>query len=317
MITIDLDQIKDLVNIEILVQRIEEGFIQYSNGNCVVPPVGELLFDNSNGEVHIKSGYVIGGDYYVIKIASGFKNNYLSGIPNGQGMMLLFNQGTGEPLAVIKDEGYLTDIRTAIAGLICAKTLSNEIKSIGIIGTGTQARLQAQLLKHISDCRDIVLWGRNKKNTEKCKDDLNRFGFSVKIANFPNKVAKSCNLIITTTSSKNPLLKEIDINKGTHITAVGSDTPFKNELEPSILSMANIVVADSISQCLQRGEISHAIKKNNITEEGIIELGAILSGSNIGRTQEEQITVSDLTGVAIQDLNIAEFIFEKYIGLNK
>ena len=246
MITIDLDQIKDLINIDILVQRIEEGFIQYSNGNCVVPPVGELLFDNPSGEVHIKSGYVIGEDYYVIKIASGFKNNYLGGIANGQGMMLLFNQGTGEPLAAIKDDAYLTDIRTAIAGLICAKTLSNEINRIGIIGTGNQARLQAQFLKHISDCRDIVLWGRNKKNTEKCKEDLTQLGFLVKIVNLPNKVAKSCNLIITTTSSKTPLLKKLDINEGTHITAVGSDTPFKNELEPSILSMANIVVADSI-----------------------------------------------------------------------
>ena len=177
MITIDLDQIKDLINIDILVQRIEEGFIQYSNGNCVVPPVGELLFNNPSGEVHIKSGYVIGEDYYVIKIASGFKNNYLRGIPNDQGMMLLFNQGTGEPLAAIKDDGYLTNIRTAIAGLICAKTLSNEINRIGIIGTGTQARLQAQFLKHISDCRDIVLWGRNKKNTEKCKEDLTQLGF--------------------------------------------------------------------------------------------------------------------------------------------
>ena len=317
MITIDLDQIKDLINIEILVQRIEEGFIQYSNGNCVVPPVGELLFDNPNGEVHIKSGYVIGGDYYVIKIASGFKNNYLRGIPNGQGMMLLFNQGTGEPLAVIKDEGYLTDIRTAIAGLICAKTLSNEINRIGIIGTGNQARLQAQFLKHISDCRDIVLWGRNKKNTEKCKEDLTQLGFLVKIVSLPNQVAKSCNLIITTTSSKTPLLKKLEINEGTHITAVGSDTPFKNELEPSILSMANIVVADSISQCLHRGEISHAIKKNDIIKDKIIELGSVLSGLKTGRTQKEQITVSDLTGVAIQDLNIAEFIYEKYLGLNK
>ena len=317
MITIDLDQIKDLINIDILVQRIEEGFIQYSNGNCVVPPVGELLFNNPSGEVHIKSGYVIGEDYYVIKIASGFKNNYLEGIANDQGMMLLFNQGTGEPLAAIKDDAYLTNIRTAIAGLICAKTLSNEINRIGIIGTGNQARLQAQFLKHISDCRDIVLWGRNKKNTEKCKEDLAQLGFLVRTVNLPNKVAKSCNLIITTTSSKTPLLKKLDINEGTHITAVGSDTPFKNELEPSILSMANIVVADSISQCYSRGEISHAIKNNVIIKDKIIELGSVLSGLKNGRTQKEQITVSDLTGVAIQDLNIAEFIYEKYLGLNK
>ena len=86
-------------------------------------------------------------------------------------------------------------------------------------------------------------------------------GFLVRTVNLPNKVAKSCNLIITTTSSKTPLLKKLDINEGTHITAVGSDKPFKNELESSILSMANIVIADSISQCLHRVEISHAIKK--------------------------------------------------------
>ena len=136
----------------------------------------------------------------------------------------------------------------------------------------TQARLQAQFLKHISDCRDIVLWGRNKKNTEKCKEDLTQLGFLLRIVSLPNEVAKSCNLIITTTSSKTPLLKKVDINEGTHITAVGSDTPFKNELEPSILSMANIVVADSISQCLIEEKYHMRLKKMILLETRLLNL---------------------------------------------
>ena len=148
-----------------LVSEIEHGFISYSQGNCVIPPIGELTFDEPPGDVHIKYGYIKGEPNYVIKIASGYWKNYELGIPNGNGMMLLFNQKTGQPLAILIDRGILTDIRTAIAGQICAKNFSNNIKKIGVIGTGTQAKLQVEYLKNITESRNVMVWGRDcKKN---------------------------------------------------------------------------------------------------------------------------------------------------------
>ena len=138
---------------------------------------------------------------------------------------------------------------------------------------------------------------------------MNRVNFEKDV----DGLAEKSNLIITTTSSEKPILHEDDIKLGTHITAVGADTASKRELDISILNRADLIIADSISQCKVRGEISHALLKNIISSDEVIELGSILSGKRIGRTSKDQISVADLTGVAVQDLQIAKAIYEKYL----
>ena len=119
----NLNEIKSaLANVN-LVEEIEKGFVAYSNGEVIVPAVGELHFDSPPGDVHIKYGYIKNDDVYVIKIASGFLKNTNLGLANGNGMMLVFDQQTGQPKAILNDESYLTDVRTAIAGAISAKFL--------------------------------------------------------------------------------------------------------------------------------------------------------------------------------------------------
>ena len=308
-----LDEIKrvlEKVDKRELLEVIEEGFVAYSQGKAVVPPVGELLFEDPPGDVHIKYGYIKGDKYYVIKIASGFYENYKYNLPSNQGMMLLFSQKTGIPEALLLDEGYLTDVRTGIAGAIAAKYLApKDVSCIGMVGSGIQARFQLLSLDAVIDTKDVIAWSRNEKHLEKYKKDMEALGYRVKTTLKVSDVAQ-CPLIVTVTPSTKPLLKKENIRKGTHITAVGSDTPEKNELDPEILGMADIVVADSISQCLERGEIHHAIEKGVISKDEILELGNVIA-SKKGRSSEEQITVADLTGVAVQDLQIAKFVYEK------
>jgi len=290
-----------------LISAIEDGFVQYSRGKVVVPPVGELLMDK--GEVHIKYGYVTAEPYYVIKIASGFYQNPALGLSSSNGLMLLFSQQTGELVCSLLDEGYLTDVRTAIAGAICAKYLApKSISAIGIIGTGIQARLQALYLKEVTDCRKIVVWGRNNIKAEKYQYDMQKQGFTVVISKSITELAEQANLIVSTTPATAPILKAEHIKPGTHITAVGSDTPTKQELATDLLAKADLVVADSLNQCQQRGEIFQAITSDKIAEANITELGDIIA-SGQGRDEEQQITIADLTGVAIQDIKIAEAVY--------
>lgn len=290
-----------------LIPAIENGFIQYSMGNVVVPPVGELLM--RKGEVHIKYGYVKADDYYVIKIASGFYQNPKIGLSSSNGLMLLFSQQTGELVCTLLDEGYLTDIRTAIAGAICAKYLApQKVTAIGIIGTGIQARLQAIYLKKVTPCRFLVVWGRNQLKLEEYRRYMQEHGFTVMIANSIAELAEQANLIVTTTPATSPILKAEHIKPGTHITAVGADTEDKQELDTELLAMADLVVADSILQCQQRGEIFQALRSNKIIKEDIIELGNVIACGK-GRTDKDQVTITDLTGVAIQDIKIAEAVF--------
>ena len=311
------DEIKAIVRELDLLPLIKKGFVAYSEGRSVVPPVGELSFNDPPGDVHIKYGYITGDEFYVIKIASGFWNNEQLGIPNGQGMMLLFKQQTGQCEAILLDDAYLTDVRTAVAGAICAELFANEVNCIGVLGTGLQARMQVQYLENITSCHKVLVWGRNRKKMEIYQKDMARLGFQVDLSSAPKDVAKECNLIITTTASTVPLLSSIDIQPGTHITAMGSDTLTKQELEVDILSMADLVVADSIAQCKERGEIFHGLTSGSITEDKIVELGSILNGSQAGRSSLDLITVADLTGVAVQDIQIAAAVHKAYKENNK
>ncbi len=309
MKTITLSQIKEVLPSLNLITDIEEGFAAYSAGHAVVPPVGELILEK--GETHIKYGYLKHDDFYVIKIASGFYKNPDIGLPSSNGLMLLFSQQTGELMSILLDEGYLTDIRTAIAGAIAAKHLApKNIGRIGIVGTGTQARLQLQYLSNITSCKKVLVWGRGQSQLEKYQKEMETQGFTIETTMNTADILKTCNLVVTTTPATTPLLSASDLQPGTHITAMGSDTPHKKELDSSILKQADCVVADSISQCLVRGEIYQAIKANQITQDKLVELGNIISKKETGRSSEEQITVADLTGVAVQDIKIASLVYK-------
>jgi ornithine cyclodeaminase len=265
------------------------------------------------GEVHIKYGFVKHDDYYVIKVASGFYNNPEQGLPSGNGLMLLFSQATGEPAAILLDEGYLTNVRTAVAGAIAARYMAPaDVHKIGIVGAGTQGRLQLSYLKNIVNCKNVLVWGLNQVEVDSYTLDMEKEGFSIETTLDASEILRQCNLVVTTTPAKKPMLSARDLKKGTHITAMGSDTPEKQELDSRILKAADIVVADSIEQCMTRGEIARAIFAGDLSKEKVIELGNVISGLAKGRSSDEQITVADLTGVAVQDINIASAVFRAF-----
>jgi len=314
MKVISLDQIRKALPSVDLVDEIERGFVAYSRGDSVVPPVGELILEDPPGEVHIKYGYIKGDDYYVIKIASGFYGNKALGIPAGNGMMLMFSQKTGEPVAILHDEAYLTDIRTAVAGTIAAKYLApSSVECIGIAGTGNQARLQLEYLKPVTGCRKVLLWGRDRSKFDAYIEDMTLHGFAIDTTTDAADLLANCNLIVTTTTATEPVLVG-QARPGTHITAMGSDTLEKQEVDASILAAADLVVADSIPQCLERGEIHQALKVGAIRRDDIVELGRITAGDTPGRNSEEQVTIADLTGVAVQDIQISKAVFEALRG---
>ncbi|MEM7354108.1 MAG: ornithine cyclodeaminase family protein [Acidobacteriota bacterium] len=306
MRVIDLDQIRQALESVDVLEEVAAGFVAYSHGESVVPPVGELVLEDPPGDVHIKYGYLRGGETYVIKIASGFYDNPKRGLPSSNGLMLVFDRETGQPQAILLDEGYLTDVRTAAAGALAARHLApSSVQRIGIVGAGIQARLQLEYLAQICDCRQVLAWGRSPDAMARYRDDMAAKGFDVEIACDSAEVAAGCDLIVTTTPSTEPLLRAADVRPGTHITAMGSDTPGKQELDAALLGRADRVVADSIVQCRERGEIAHALQAGLVREKDLVELGSVIVGDAVGRTAEDQITVADLTGVAVQDIQIA------------
>ena len=309
MMIIERSRIEELLAGLDLLPLLEDAFRAYSAGRANVPPVGELLLER--GEVHIKYGAIRGDPCYVIKVASGFYGNPDLGLPSSNGLMLVFRQDTGEPEAILLDEGHLTDVRTAVAGAIGAKCLAPpEVDRIGVLGTGAQARLQVRYLSPLFATRDIVAWGRDRQRLEEYRSDMTAAGFEVLAVETPAEVARLAQLIVTTTPATDPLLRAADIQPGTHINAIGSDTIEKQELEADVLALADVVVGDSLEQCLTRGEIAHALAAGAVEPREPIELGVLLAGEATGRTEPDQVTVFDSTGVAVQDIAVATAIVE-------
>lgn len=304
-----LEQIKRAVETMNFSTEIEKGFVAYSNGQVVVPPVGELIFEDPPGDTHIKYGYIKGDEYYVIKIASGFYQNVKINLPSSSGLMLVFSQKTGVLETVLLDEGFLTNVRTAVAGEIVAKYMAPEkVTTIGVFGTGTMARMQVQILESVTDCKRLIVWGRSEASLEAYKNAMEEDGYNVQTTLDSADVTDASNLILMTTPASTPLIDASQVKPGTHITAMGSDTAEKQELDARILGAANIVVADSLIQCQERGEIYKALLTGDLEMDQVVELGSAIQNGNRIRTSEDQVTVADLTGVAVQDVQIAKVV---------
>jgi ornithine cyclodeaminase len=305
---VSLEEIESVVPRIDAVAAMERAFLAYSSGRATVPPVAEILFADPPGEAHVKAGYVAGDAVFVVKVATGFYGNATRGLSSSSGLMLAFDATTGFPKAVLFDGGRLTDLRTAAAGALAAKLLApRNIQQIAIIGSGIQARLQASLLRGVTSCRRIALWARDAAAMKACAEDIAALGFAVATAASPAGAAANADLIVTCTASRAPLLRIGDVKPGTHITAVGADSEGKQELDAALVARADVVAADSLAQVRLRGDIAHALAAG-MSEARVVELGALVAGTAKGRTRDDQITIADLTGVAVQDIEIAKAV---------
>lgn len=309
--TYNLEQINSVLDDIDLTTLIEEGFVAYSQGNVVVPPVGELVMHDPPGEAHIKYGYITGDDYFVIKVATGFYENVNLGIPTGTGLMLVFSQKTGELLSVLLDESHLTNIRTAAAGAVAARYLApKHVERIGIYGAGVQGRLQLKYLRPIVDCRKVMVWGISQEELDRYRADVEPLGYDVQATLDARNIPSSCNLIVCVTPSYEPLVQLEDVRPGTHINAIGSDTPEKQEVDSRVLAQADIVVVDSIPQSELRGEVFKATTAGVLNVDEVLELGNVIADKDLQRQSDDQLTLFDSTGVAVQDIQVSKAVYE-------
>lgn len=306
---------------ENMLRVIEEGFEKLDNGEVTMPPVLRVDIPENNGEVDVKTAYVKGWSQFALKASSGFFNNPDKGLPSLSGMMLLFSTETGMLDAFLQDNGYLTDVRTALAGAAAAKYLSKQgAVRAGIIGTGAQARFQLRALALVREIEEVRVYGRTEERVQAYIGEMEEeLKIPVKAAASIEEAVRKSDIVITTTPSKKPLIKKEWLHPGLHITAMGSDAEDKNEIEPDTLAAADLKVCDSKAQVFRLGEFHHAESAGLIDADdpSIIELGTIINGKATGRTTDEQITICDLTGTGVQDTAIAVQAFTKLRGENK
>ncbi len=308
------EDIESLVTMEDAIAAVREGFKAYNSDRAVVPFPVALNVPDGNGDVHIKPGYVKGTQSYTVKIASGFYDNPKRGMPASHGMLLLFDSKTGLPLCFEVDRCFLTDLRTAAAGAVAADALAKkDVSKVAVIGTGTQARLQVMALSKVRRFGELRVWGRDRAKAEAYASEMSKaLGVKVVPTATAEDAVRGAEVIVTATMSTSPVVKVEWISGGAHITAMGSDEPGKQELDTKILARADKVVVDSLKQCARLGEVHHALEDGSM-EEGDVhaELGEVLLGRKPGRESDKEVTVCDLTGIAVQDVAISGFVYEK------
>ena len=316
-IIVNQKQLKKCVSISLeSLNIIEEAFSQLSKGKTIMPPIMRLDINENNGEVDVKTAYIKGFDTFAIKISPGFFNNPKIGLPTTSGMMILLDSKTGVLKAILLDKGYLTDVRTAVAGAIASKYLAKKsISNVGIVGAGAQAKLQLEALSLVKKPKEIRLWARNENSAKAYIAEINKkYNFKTFICKTVQEVTENSEIVISTTPSKEPLIKAEWLHPGLQITAMGSDAEHKNEIDPQIIATADLYVCDKQSQTSTLGELHHAIKKGIVDKnKEYTEVGEIINGTKKGRKSEQEIIICDLTGTGVQDTAIARFAFEKAV----
>ncbi len=296
---------------------VENAFRSLASGGVVMPPILRLDIHENNGEVDVKTAYVPGLDSFAIKISPGFFDNPAIGLPSTNGLMVLFSAKTGLVEALLLDNGYLTDVRTAAAGAVAARYLSREDSgTAAIFGAGAQAKLQLEALMLVRPIRQARIWGRRREAAHETAETLSeKLGIEVSAIEEPEEVVRGADIVVTTTPSVEPLLRADWLEAGQHVTAMGSDAEHKNELEPAVLGRADQYVCDRYSQCATLGELHHAIDAGVVAGDASFpELGDIIAGKSPGRTSVEQLTICDLTGTGVQDTAIATLARERCVA---
>lgn len=309
---INADELRARVKFEDLIEPVSRAFQESSakqaeNGLIVMFPAAAPDL----GDVVIKTGTLRGHRVYIVKVSPWFKVNLERGQP--QGGVGVFDADTGHTLALLNEEHYLSDIRTAAAGALAARVFApTRIKTAAVLGSGVQAYWQPQALYRERPFETLLIWARNEDKANSLKTRLvERLpNVEILVTSDLEQTVRSSDVLITATLSREALVRGEWLREGQHITAVGADDPTKCELDAVVLQRARVFV-DSVKTTISNGDVLRAIQQGQYRPESVAgEIGEVLSGHKIGRTKSADITVVKLVGIGAQDLAAAEYVLE-------
>ncbi len=308
-------ELRNIVKIDSAsINAVADAFAWLSQGKVTLPPIMHIEIAEHQGDVDIKSAYVQGLDRFAVKIGAGFFQNFKLGLPSSPAMMVVISAKTGMTEAILLDNAYLTDVRTAAAGAVAARHLAPEkVLCAGVIGAGAQGRYQMMALKEVRDFKRLFVYDLDQALVAKYIRDMTQLlGVEVIAAQNIEEVVTKCQAMVTCTPSRQPFIDPIFLHPGLHITAMGADLPEKQEIMSEVFAKADIIACDIRSQSFSVGELFNARSDGiQLDENRVLELGDIISGTRNGRKFQEQITICDLSGTGVQDTVIADLALKQ------
>ncbi|ETA49375.1 ornithine cyclodeaminase family protein [Ponticoccus alexandrii] len=296
------EEVRGLLHMPDVIVAVEDAYRAYSGGDVDQPPYMGIHLSTEAAEIDFKAGYHRSGELVSLKASSGgFRDNPgRFGLPNGMGTVLLFN-GTSGALSCVMDGSLLTGFRTGASGAVSVRALARPgARRLAAIGTGNQARMQIRAIREVMRIEAIDAWGRSPEGARAFAAEIEaEFGIPVTVAETAQKAVAEADVVVATTRASGVVLRAGWLRPGTHLVAIGADQPGKQELDPELFRNARVLV-DAAAQCCEKGEVQHALRAG-VVSGPLDEIGKVLLGRKPGRETDDQITIFDSTGMAIQD----------------
>lgn len=311
------EDVKSVLKMDDAIIAVENAFRDHGLGRTQMPPKSYLYFSTHDGDLRTMPAYLEGMDSAGVKIVNVHPGNPGRGLPTVMATFVLNSPETGAPLAVM-GATYITSMRTGAAGGIAAKYLARPgSKVVGMVGAGAQARTQLMSLAGFFKIERVIVSGRSIESAHAFEKDARAFLNCEYMTTSNPQDACDCDILVTTTPVRSPIVKASWVKPGTHINAIGADARGKQELETNLTRRAKTVVDDMI-QAVHSGEVNVPISEGKLKPEEIYaQIGDIVAGKVKGRTSEEEITIFDSTGLAIQDVATGRMVYERAIKAGK
>jgi ornithine cyclodeaminase/alanine dehydrogenase-like protein (mu-crystallin family) len=311
------EELRAHVQFEDLIEPVSRAFQASSTGRAENGLIVMFPCDTrARGDVYVKTGTLAGSHVYIVKVSPWFAVNVERGDPQG-GFIGVFDSLTGRTLALLDEQHYLSDIRTAAAGSLAARVLAPlRVRTAAVLGAGEQAYWQPQALYRERPFEVLLIWARDPEKAVRLKERLTQVLPKVdfRVIREIEEVVRRCDVLITATLSREPIVRGEWLRAGQHITAVGADDSTKCELDVAALRQARVFV-DCLDSNASSGDVGRAIASGRYALEEVSgELGEVLGGSTPGRATDLDITIAKLVGIGAQDLVAAEVSLQR-LGL--
>jgi len=308
----DLEQVLTLGDV---IQVVEDGFRAEAEGNVTTFPVVMEHIAAHDAFFGIKSSFVPSTEALGVKVAGFWPPPKDSAVPGHFAVIIYLDGKTGTPLAFM-DGDLITTLRTGAAGAVAAKYLARpNSATVGVIGAGVQGQIQVQALAELFELAEVRIWDMSREAVGRYVDRVSSLGISVRPVGLPREAVSGADIIVTATPSRHVLVEADWVVTGTHVNAIGADARGKQEIDPKLFTRATVVV-DKLRQCRELGDLQHPLRMGLMQESDVhAELGQIVAGERPGRTQPDQITIFDATGVSFQDVVTAKLAYERAVEL--
>jgi ornithine cyclodeaminase/alanine dehydrogenase len=303
--------IESVVAIGDAIEAVEGAFREHGLGHATMPAKVYLDLPEHGGDFRAMPAYLPNLKVAGIKWVNSHPGNRSRGLPSVMAVMILSDPATALPLALL-DATYLTLVRTGAGGGVAARRLARPgSRHLGLVGCGVQARAQAEALRRVLPIEEVGLFDVRQETAQTLQSEIEGWGLKVRLAASPRDCVEQADVVVTATPARQPVVEADWIRPGTHINAIGADAPGKQEIESALLARARIVVDDR-EQAFHSGEVNVPLKEGVLRSEQIdATLGEVVAGKKPGRRAQEEITVFDSTGLAIQDLGVTRLAFDR------